>query len=180
MISPPTDVDELFDLLRRTVAVDGDPAEADEVGPLAHGLQCASTLADRRPDDLELQVAGLVHDVGHLAVPHDADAHGRAGAELVRPLLGDRVADLVELHVPAKRYLVTTDRTYRERLSPGSIRTLELQGGALGPDELRAFEEHPLAADALELRRADEAAKDPGRRVPPLDQWRPIVEEIRR
>ena len=35
------------------------------------------------------------------------------GAETVRRLLGERVAGLVEAHVPAKRYLVTTDASYR-------------------------------------------------------------------
>jgi predicted HD phosphohydrolase len=185
MVSPPTDVDALFSLLRTTqtgtaVAVDPDAFDTDRVDELTHALQCAAGLADRHPTDLELQVAGLVHDLGHLVVAGDADAHGRAGADLVRPLLGDRVAELVELHVPAKRYLVTVEPSYREVLSPGSVHTLALEGGALSGDELARFEAHPEASDAVALRRADDEAKDPARVVPDLAHWRPIVEAVAR
>ncbi len=88
------------------------------------------------------------------------------------------MAELVELHVPAKRYLVTTDSDYRRQLSPGSVRTLELQGGTMTAAEIEAFEANPHAPDAVVLRTADEAAKDPDRVVPDLEHWRPLVEAI--
>jgi predicted HD phosphohydrolase len=185
MLSPPDDVDALFALLRVTSAAadpaaDPDAFDTDRVDELTHALQTAAGLAERRPADLELQVAGLVHDLGHLAAAGDPDAHGRAGADLVRPLLGRRVAELVELHVPAKRYLVATDPGYREVLSPGSIHTLELEGGPLASHEVAAFAARPEAQDALVLRRADDEAKDPARVVPDLEHWRPIVEAVAR
>lgn len=178
MVEPPHDVDSLFVKLVETRAIEGDHVDTDQVNELTHALQCAATLAEWRPDDHELQVAGLVHDLGHLAVPDNPEDHGRAGADLVRPLLGPRIADLVELHVVAKRYLVTRDPAYRAQLSPGSTHTLALQGGALDDDERARFEAHLHSADALVLRRADEAAKDPTRQVPDLDHWRPLVEAI--
>ena len=154
-------------------------AGSDAVDALDHHLQCAAGLAALRPDDLELQVAGLVHDVGHDVSPEGREReHGITGAAFVRPVLGERVARLVELHVPAKRYLVAVDPGYRATLSAGSIRTLEMQGDALSPAEQAELEADPHLADALELRRADEAAKEAGRVVPPLDAWLPALEAV--
>ena len=141
-----------------------------------HGLQCAYELELQFPDDVELQVAGLVHDVAH-CVTSEA-MHGIVGAEMVGPLFGDRVADLVRLHVEAKRYLVTTDPAYRAMLSSESVHTLALQGGDMNQEEQLAFEAELHSADAVALRRADEAAKVDGRPVPGLDRWEEILRRV--
>ena len=44
-------------------------ADEERVDVLAHSLQCAALLAERHPDDRELQLAGLVHDVGWILSP---------------------------------------------------------------------------------------------------------------
>ncbi len=144
--------------------------EGDGLTELDHLLQCAAELAEVRPDDVELQLAGLVHDVGH-ALGSDAD-HGHLGAAFVRPVLGPRVAQLVDAHVMAKRYLVAVEPAYAAGLSPDSSRTLRLQGGPMSPAEAEAFRGRPDAADAVLLRRADDRAKVPGRRVRGLEHWR--------
>jgi predicted HD phosphohydrolase len=165
---------ELEELLASMAA---EPAEQTVgLSELDHGLQCAFELARARPDDPELQLAGLVHDIGHRFGP-DED-HGVLGAQQLRGLLGDRVAGLVEAHVPAKRYLVTTDPSYRSRLSTESTRTLSVQGGALGDDESSSFLSSRYGADALVLRRADDAAKVPGRSVWALDHWVPMLRDV--
>ena len=69
----------------------------------------------------------------------------------------------------AKRYLVTTDPAYRGRLSPRSAETLATQGDALADAELAALAADPDLAAILELRRADERAKDPDALVAGLD-----------
>ena len=92
--------------------------------------------------------------------------------------MGDRIAELVTLHIPAKRYLVTTDPTHRANLSPLSIHTLGIQGGDMTPTEVKAFESGRYWRDAVRLRRADEAAKVPGRTVPDLDYWRPALRAV--
>jgi predicted HD phosphohydrolase len=152
---------------------DAPPPEGDPVDLLAHGLQCADVLRTRYPDDLGLQLAGLVHDIGH-AVGGDDPDHARTGAAAVRTILGDRVADLVGLHVEAKRYLAATE-TYA--LSPASSLSLHRQGAAMTAPEAERFAERPEAAAAIALRRADEAAKEVGRMVPGLDTWAPRLRE---
>lgn len=158
------------------LGIDGIPAEA--VDPLAHHLQCAHRLSLVASDDLELQVAGLVHDIGHILDLRDVAGHGRTGADAVRTLLGERVARLVELHVPAKRYLATIEATYRARLSPASTASLVAQGGLMSTEEAAAFATTPDLDAALALRSADEAAKFPGLSVPDLEHWRPVVETV--
>jgi predicted HD phosphohydrolase len=138
-----------------------------------HGLQCAYELEQQFPEDRELQIAGLVHDVAH-RISSEA-MHGIVAADLIRPLYGDRVANLVELHVDAKRYLVTVDPAYHELLSPESVHTLMLQGSTMASAEQQAFENNPHFGDAVALRRADDAAKVPGRSVPDLSYWEPIL-----
>jgi len=172
-------VGELFALLAScedfydSLGDDGDPLPV-----LDHSLQCATLLARQFPDDDELQVAGLVHDVGHRLAPGESARHGAIAADAVRDLLGSRVASLVELHVPAKRYLVTVDPAYRTALSDGSTVSLARQGGALSDEEKTTLDANPHLDDALALRRCDERAKVVGLDVGPLDQWRPVVERV--
>ncbi|WP_217370069.1 HD domain-containing protein, partial [Nonomuraea antri] len=170
-------VDELMDLLARCEnAWDTPDRSGDPVPLLDHGLQVAAVLRDWCPDDLELQVAGLVHDLGHLLCPGDEAGHAATGAAAVRPLLGDRVAALVELHVPAKRYLATLEPG--RALSPESARTLGLQGGLMSEQEMTAFATSPHGLTAVTLRRADDLGKVTGLTRPPLTElatWRPTI-----
>jgi len=167
-------VDQLIAVLARGSRVRDEP----ELDGLAHALQCAAILRAEHPDDAELAVAGLVHDISDIAHPDDHADHDRRGATLVEPLLGPRVARLVGAHVLAKRYLVTTDPAYRSRLSGRSIETLAAQGDALADAELAALAADPDRDAILELRRADERAKDPAARVPGLDSWRTLLAEV--
>jgi predicted HD phosphohydrolase len=171
---PIASVDELVELLARGSAVRDEP----ELDGLAHALQCGAILRAEHPDDAELAVAGLVHDISDIAHPDDHTDHDRRGAALVEPLLGARVARLVAAHVVAKRYLVTTDPAYRQRLSPRSTETLAAQGDALADAELAALSTDPDRDAILELRRADERAKDPNARVPDLESWRPVLTAV--
>jgi predicted HD phosphohydrolase len=169
---------ESVDHLMLVLAAGRDLFDGDPVDLLDHALQCAAELRARRPGDEEMQVAGLVHDLGHHMVPGDDAGHGVNARIAIGALLGDRVAALVEHHVPAKRYLVATDPTYAAVLSPTSVRTLGNQGGSMTDDELATYEALPHWTEALEVRRADDAAKVPGRAVPDLESWRPVVERV--
>jgi predicted HD phosphohydrolase len=166
-------VDDVLELLAACDGVfDAPPPEGDPVDLLAHGLQCAEVLRECCPDDLGLHLAGLVHDLGHALSPaHTGRDHGEAAADAVRPVLGQRVARLVALHVPAKRYLAATDQSYG--LSPASVASLARQGARMDEAEQAAFLTLSEAQDALALRHADDEAKVVGRQVPGLDVWAP-------
>ena len=84
------------------------------------------------------------------------------------------VADFVELHVQAKRYLCHAKDGYHARLSSASRGTLKFQGGAMAPAEATRFESHPLFRDILRMRVWDERAKVPNGSVLPqekLEEW---------
>lgn len=163
-------LDEVEALLR---AWETTPCEEPGLTELDHGLQCAEALRQSAPDDVDLQVAGLLHDIAHGAC--HIDRHHKVGAAALLPIFGDRIAQLVRLHVDAKRYLVATSPAYRERLSPISVKSLEQQGGAMSAEETARFEAEPHWRDALRLRVADEAGKVKGKAVDGLEHWLPLV-----
>jgi len=165
-----TDADGLIDHLE----VLGRLASADSpaLTELDHALQCAARLRRDRPDDVELQIAGLVHDLAHPWDGAGQTDHARLGAAAVRGILGERVAELIAGHVDAKRYLVAVAPAYRARLSADSVATLEAQGGPLPPEEAALFASRPERRGLISLRLADDDAKDPGAVVPGLAEWR--------
>jgi predicted HD phosphohydrolase len=175
-MEPIASVSDLLALLARGDTVRDEPT----LDGLAHALQCGAILRVEHPGDPELAVAGLVHDIADIAYPDDHTDHDRRGAELVGALLGSRVAKLVGAHVVAKRYLVTNDPGYRRRLSTRSAETLAVQGDALADTEMARLAADPDLQAILDLRRADERAKDPEALVSGLESWRPLLSEVSR
>ncbi|MFE4665028.1 HD domain-containing protein [Streptomyces sp. NPDC056716] len=170
-------VEKLMDLLYACRgAWDSPDGTGDPVDLHDHALQTAALLRRGRPADKELQVAGLVHDIGQLLRPGDDAGHADRAADAVRSLLGERVSRLVRLHVPAERYLaaVSPDRG----LSPRSALTLWAQGGPMSPAEAAAFARDPLAEDAIALRQADEAGRVVGLDAGVLEDWRTVLELV--
>jgi predicted HD phosphohydrolase len=162
-------VDDLVAHLEQLAAMPS--IDIDGGSELDHGLQCAALLERARPDDDELHVAGLIHDLAHPWDGPGQPRHAAMGAAAVKSLLGERVAALVRGHVPAKRYLVAVNPDYFALLSPDSVMTLGEQGGAMTPAEVRGFEEQAHWEAMVELRMADEGSKVPGANVPGLDHW---------
>ncbi|MFI7356332.1 metal-dependent phosphohydrolase [Streptomyces avidinii] len=66
-------------------------------GPDDRGLRTAALLRRSHPFDKELQLAGLLHDIGRLLRLSDGTVTVGVAAEAIRPLLGERVARLVRL-----------------------------------------------------------------------------------
>ena len=57
--------------------------------------------------------------------------HEEVGADYLEPFFVEAVTTPIRLHVPAKRYLCTTDASYYDGLSEASKRSFQVQGGTL-------------------------------------------------
>ena len=154
----------------------------EAVSQLEHALQ-AAMFAERESAQAALIAAALLHDVGHLLhdLPEDAaqqgidDQHELLGMAWLNQRFGPNVAEPVQMHVAAKRYLCAVDADYLSRLSPASQQSLRVQGGVMTPEEVIEFEKRPFFADAVRLRRWDDAAKVVGAETPPLDHFAPSI-----
>lgn len=148
------------------------------INQLQHALQ-AATLAEADDAPPATVLASLLHDVGHMIHHLGEDPAGRGvddvheelGARWLAERFGPEVSEPVRLHVAAKRYLCAVESDYFGKLSPDSVRSLGLQGGPMSADEIEQFRCNPLHAEAVRLRRFDEAAKDPLATTPDFDHF---------
>ena len=163
--SAPLPVEEALAVIEMTFDEYGaEPYFGEPVTHLEHALQCAYH-AEMDGYAGDVVVAALLHDIGHICAPDDAPHmdwdggpdvgivdHETVGGEFMR-LLGfsDFVKELVESHVPAKRYLVAVDEDYAAGLAEDSKRSLMFQGGVMGQEEARAFESEGDAVRDLSL-----------------------------
>jgi gamma-butyrobetaine dioxygenase len=145
----------------------------------------AAHAAEREGAPPALVAAALLHDVAYVIheppddVALDA-AHPAIGARFLAEHFGAAVAEPVRLHVAAKRYLCAMEPDYRAGLSAASVRTLQVQGGPFSQAEAGAFQALPHAHDAVRLRRWDDGAKVAGARIPDLEHYRPLLEDLLR
>jgi phosphonate degradation associated HDIG domain protein len=181
--APGPDAEVLVARLFELMETRGQSRYDDAVTQVEHAMQAAVLAAETQASD-SLVVATLLHDVGHLLLDeHDGRpnflaidrGHEATGARFLRRWFPAAVVGPVALHVRAKRYLVAVDPGYAAALSPASRRSLAVQGGPLSPDEVRAFEAAPYAEAAVRLRRWDDAAKRPGRPVPPFASFASMI-----
>jgi len=176
-------IERVLNLFERFGSQPYDGGRRESVSALAHALQTAQ-LAEWAGADLPLVAAALLHDIG------DFDEGGAAGNDRIdnqhelRALpwlaaaFGPEVLEPIRLHVAAKRYLVATEPAYLQTLSPASLLSLELQGGAMDGDERQRFEDERHAPQAVMLRRWDDAAKEPGKPTPSLAYYVALLQEL--
>jgi phosphonate degradation associated HDIG domain protein len=154
----------------------------EPVTQLEHALQSAQ-LAEQARAAPELVTAALLHDLGHLLNRQGDtptargidDQHQYFAIPFLRPLFPPAVIEPIRLHVDAKRALCAMEPEYYEALSDDSKRSLTLQGGIFAKGEADAFMAKPHAADAVRVRRWDDAAKLPGLATPPLSHYLAIA-----
>ncbi|MFC3676119.1 phosphonate degradation HD-domain oxygenase [Ferrovibrio xuzhouensis] len=172
-------LDEIMILLEKA---GGERYGGEAINQLEHALQCAMH-AERMGSTPELVTACLLHDIGHLVGAGDeglaaqgVDArHEDIAAVWLQQYFPAAVVEPVRLHVEAKRYLCRAEPTYWAGLSQGSKTSLEVQGGIHSEDAAATFIAQPHAADAVLLRRWDDAAKTPKLKTPDLAHYRPMV-----
>ena len=170
----------LFDYMERR----GQSFYDESVTQMQHACQCANQA--QMHDGSTTQIASaLLHDIGHFLLDeHNTENdfleedqnHEEVGADYLEPFFPEAVITPIRLHVPAKRYLCTTDASYYEGLSNASKRSFRLQGGVMSDEERAAFERIPHYQDALQLRRWDDLAKVKGLEIPVIDTYRDIVQ----
>ena len=182
--TPSQKVDALFAYMLRR----GQSFYDESVTQLEHALQCTRQAELAEADPVQV-AAALLHDLGHFLVDEHGEQadfltedllHEEVGASYLEPYFIERLTEPVRLHVPAKRYLCTTDTAYYDALSRASKRSFQLQGGPLSAAEQAEFERNPHAQDALRLRRWDDLAKVEGLRTPGLDRYREAVQSCLR
>lgn len=167
----------------------GEEYFGEEVTQLQHAVQAAEIARELRPDDPEFITAAFLHDLGHICISQDSEAklmdgfglknHEKAGADFLLGLgFSEKVARLVECHVEAKRYLVSTDASYFEALSEASKITLMHQGGKMEAEEIAIFEADPFFVLHIELRRIDERAKSAEHTFGSLQWIEELIEKV--
>ncbi len=173
-------VTTLFDYMERR----GQSFYDESVTQLQHACQCANQAQLHGGSTTQI-VSALLHDIGHFLLDeHNAESdfleedqnHEEVGADYLEPFFPEAVTTPIRLHVPAKRYLCTTDASYYDGLSEASKRSFHLQGGGMSAEERAAFERILYYQDALQLRRWDDLAKVKGLETPAIGTYREIVQ----
>jgi len=162
--TPESIVEEVFALY----TLHGDEDYIGEpVSQIEHMSQAAA-LAESEGYDDEVILAAFFHDLGHLCASNQTESmdgfgavhHEKLGADYLRERgFSDRLSNLVQAHVVAKRYLTYKYPEYYEKLSPASKATLNFQGGVMSEAEANAFELNPDANLIIRMRYWDDEAK---------------------
>lgn len=174
-------VEEIFGLYQKHGA---DDYIGEKISQIEHMAQAAQ-LAEKLGYDEEVILAAFFHDIGHLA-EHVTEAndmggygvkeHEKLGADFLRTRgFSEKIAQLVESHVQAKRYLTFADAGYYEQLSEASKKTLEYQGGRMTEAEARQFEADEFFELKIQMRKWDELAKEEHIPLPDMNKYKEIA-----
>ena len=143
-------------------------------------------LAEKEQQPPEIVIAMFLHDIGHL-LEYDSKKknkmgdygiveHERLGKEFLEEIgIPYPIPDLVCNHVISKRYLVSKDINYYNKLSDASKETLKLQGGIMTSEEIKDFEKNPLFEKSLIVRGYDDKSKVPGLNIHSLDYYKTYI-----
>lgn len=152
----------------------------EDVSKTVHMIQAAYA-AEKNNEPDYIVLACLLHDIGHFL---DADnmnglgvvEHGKIAGDYLRKLgMYEKVCILVENHVIAKRYLVSKNDNYYNKLSDASKQTLEYQGGKMSIKEMTDFENNEDFDEILRIRYYDDNGKKIGIEIPDLSYYYSLI-----
>ena len=156
----------------------------EPVSQIEHMTQCAQ-IAERKGYNVELILAALFHDIGHLCEQimkvEQMDGfgvvnHEKLGADYILSKgFSPTIAELINSHVDAKRYLTYAYPEYFNQLSEASKQTLIHQGGRMTKEEAVIFESNPHFEWFIALRKWDEQAKLEHVPLPPMDYYKHLM-----
>lgn len=158
----------------------------EEITQNEHMIQGAM-FAEQDNQPIEIVVSLFLHDIGHLLELENDSNEGKMGdlgalnheskGRLFLENLGIPypIPNLVENHVISKRYLITKNPEYFNKLSDASKQTFEYQGGILTNYELEQFENDPLFKMSLKVREYDEKSKIKNIKLKPLSYYRTMI-----
>lgn len=149
----------------------------EEVTQLQHAVQAAKQAEHfcnnaNIPEKRDIVLGAFFHDIGHLLCYEFPEKyplmgnigvyeHEIYGANYLRGLgYSELTCAIVENHIRTKRYLITKNVAYYNRLSDASKKTFEYQGGKLNEREMNDFENDPLFNFHLKMRHWDDCAKN--------------------
>ena len=131
--------------------------------------------------------ACLLHDTGHLlnndarqAIRNGEDTeHEHIAVDYLWSWFSPAITSPIRWYVDATRYLCATDKTYFAKLSKGSVRHLEVQGGPFDRQEVARFESQPYYKETVQLRRWDETFKSTLTTTPSIDHFLNFASQAR-
>ena len=137
----------------------------------------------------QLIIASLLHDIGHIIDYESKNSmisngielgqlsHEKIGEKYLENLgFNSNICKLVGMHVMAKRYLVSKDETYYNKLSEASKLTLKIQGGPMTEQEIKDYENNPLFLGSLYLREYDDSGKEQITSLDTLENYYSMIE----
>jgi 2-amino-1-hydroxyethylphosphonate dioxygenase (glycine-forming) len=149
----------------------------EKVTQLEHATQAALLAEDHLKSvataiNPKIVILGaFLHDIGHLLVFEEfpdlelmgnvgVKHHEEIGAYFLKKLgFPFEVCELVRNHINTKRFLITINSEYYDKLSSASKKTFNYQGGEMSREELINFSKDDLFPWHLKLRQWDDMAK---------------------
>ena len=140
----------------------------ENVSQLQHAIQ-SGEVAKLNNSDTNMILAAFLHDIGHLIGFENEETmggygvkdHETIGADFLGKLgFSKEITDPIRYHVMAKRYLISKDKSYSNKLSDASKQTFFYQGGILSDEEITEFEKKEYFNRIIQLRKIDDNAKN--------------------
>ena len=167
-------IDRIFEIYEK---YGGEGYIGEKVTQLEHATQAAllaeqyfKTVATCIDPNIVI-LGAFLHDIGHLLVYEElpdlelmgnvgVKHHEEIGAYFLKKMgFPYELCELVRNHINTKRFLITVNNEYYDKLSNASKKTFNYQGGAMTRDELMSFHKCELFPWHLRLRQWDDLSK---------------------